>query len=165
MALLSQLGPRVESRHEHRGRRALLLVALLGPIANLFAGEPSFSRVTAQLVTSDGRFPLSLEVARTDEERAYGLMHRRELATDSGMLFDFGGTQRVAMWMKDTLLSLDMVFFDAELRVVWIHKGAKPLSLEIIAPPMPVAYVLELPAGSVKRFGISAGSRLELASR
>lgn len=128
------------------------------------AAEVHFDRIDALLVTERGRFPLRLELARTPAQRTRGLMFRTELAADAGMLFDFGGTQPVAMWMKDTLLPLDMLFLDAQLRVVWIHAGAEPLSLAIIQAPMPVAYVLELLAGSVQRYGITPGSRLEIGA-
>lgn len=159
------LMPRAPAEVETRGLRRRLL---LGALALLLArpatarAEVTFERRPAVLETARGRFPLRLELARTPEQRSRGLMFRRELAKDAGMLFDFGGTGPVAMWMKDTYVPLDMLFLDGELRVVWIHEGAEPLSLATIRPPMPVAYVLELPAGSVARYGIAAGDRLAL---
>lgn len=164
-ALLAEGASPVE-RRRRLTRRSLLLALLALPAvpSGVGAGEVTFKRLDAVLVTERGRFPLRLELARTGAQRARGLMFRRELAADAGMLFDFGRTGPVAMWMKDTYLPLDMLFLDATLRVVWIRERAEPLSLETIQPPLPVAYVLELPAGSVRRYGIAPGSRLELAA-
>jgi len=160
--LLADGRPPVEGRGQFARRALLAALAALPAFAAARAQDVTFEHVEAALVTGRGRFPLHLELARTPGQRSRGLMFRRELAPDAGMLFDFGGTGPVAMWMKDTYVSLDMLFLDAELRVVWIHEGAEPLSLATIRPPMPVAFVLELPAGSVGRYGIEVGSRLEI---
>ncbi len=163
-ALLADGRPPVEGRGRLARRTLLAALAALPALAAARAQEVVFERIDAVLVTGRGRFPLRLELARTGAQRARGLMFRRTLAPDAGMLFDFGGTGPVAMWMKDTHVSLDMLFLDADLRVVWIREGAEPQSLETIQPPMPVAHVLELPAGSVTRYGIAPGSRLEIGA-
>ncbi len=87
------------------------------------------------------------EIARTPGERARGLMARTELAPGHGMLFDFRRELRVAMWMKDTLLPLDMVFITASGRVRRIERGAVPLSETTIFSGGVVRYVLEVGAG------------------
>ena len=102
----------------------------------------------------------SLEIADEPEERNYGLMMRESLAPRHGMLFDFAQIQTVGMWMKNTLIPLDMVFLDEQRRVVFVHRHAEPHSLEIISPPMPVRYTLELNAGDVERFGVRLGNLL-----
>ncbi len=140
--------------------------SLAGPYASLpspalAAGGISFERVTAVLRTGKGRFELPLELARTARQRARGLMRRKRLHDIAGMLFDFGRTGPVAMWMKDTWLALDMLFLDAGGRVVFIHRNARPMDRTTIRAPLPVRYVLELPAGAVERFGVRTGDRLE----
>ncbi|MBB4189545.1 uncharacterized membrane protein (UPF0127 family) [Sinorhizobium terangae] len=88
-------------------------------------------------------------------------MYRRQMAPDHGMLFDFGETRRVMMWMKNTYLPLDMLFVARDGTVRTIHENAVPLSEAIIDSGEPVAFVLELNAGTVKRLGIKPGDRLE----
>jgi uncharacterized membrane protein (UPF0127 family) len=163
-ALVARSGGWVE-RPTRLSRRSLLTLLLLTLAARAHSQEQTFLRSSGVLVTERGRFPLQLEIARTPAQRALGLMFRRSLAPDAGMLFDFGQSGPVAMWMKDTYVPLDMLFLDKGLRVVWIHERAEPLSLATIRPPLPVAYVLELLAGSVGRYGVRIGSILELEAK
>lgn len=90
-----------------------------------------------------------------------GLMNRKELAADSGMIFDFENNGVVVMWMKNTLIPLDMLFITAEGRISGIARNAVPLSLERIAAPGPVRYVLEIKGGVAERLGIRPGDRVE----
>ena len=101
-----------------------------------------------------------LELADEPNERNVGLMRRESLPPRHGMLFDFGEVQTVGMWMKNTYIPLDMVFLNAQGRVVFIHRRAQAHSLEIISPPMPVRYTLELNAGAVDAYEIALGDRL-----
>ena len=103
---------------------------------------------------------VQVEVARTPEERGIGLMHRTELAPDRGMLFDFGGTRPVTMWMKNTLISLDMFFAEIDGRIVTIAERTTPLSEKRIRSGQPVRFVLEMIGGSAQRLGIAPGDRL-----
>ncbi len=141
---------------------ALLLAILLAAPA-LRAHDLTFPKGRGVLVTQKGAFPIELELALEPRQWAHGLMFREELPEDYGMLFDFGAPRAIAMWMKNTYVPLDMVFFDRELRVVWIYRNAQPLDTTTIRPPMPVRYVLELPAGAVARYGLEPGDRLRLA--
>ncbi len=142
-------------------------VALLGAglaTAALAGDGRPFPQAELTLETATGRHLLRLELACTPDARAHGLMGREEVPEGTGMLFDFGTTRRVAMWMKDTPHPLDMLFLDAAGRVRFVATDTVPFSLRTIEAPMPVRYVLELPAGSVARLGIAAGSgRLRLA--
>ena len=104
-----------------------------------------------------------VEVARTAEERGIGLMHRTELAPDRGMLFDFGATRPATMWMKNTLISLDMFFAESTGRIVTIAERTTPLSEKRISSGQPVRFVLEMIAGSAQRLGIAPGDRLRHA--
>ncbi len=104
-----------------------------------------------------GRHEFSVELARTTEQMAQGLMFRTELAADAGMLFDLDPPRRVSMWMKNTLIALDMLFIGADGRIVAIAVDTTPRSLELIDPGTAVRAVLELPAGTAARLGIVAG--------
>lgn len=119
---------------------------------------------TAPLVirTQDGRsHSFTVELALDEDQRAQGLMFRRAMAPDQGMLFDFGEVRRVMMWMKNTYLPLDMLFIGRNGRVETIRENAVPLSEAIIDSGKPVAFVLELNAGTVSRLHLTAGDRVE----
>jgi hypothetical protein len=114
------------------------------------------------VVTGAGnRFRFAVELARTPEERAQGLQGRKTLAAESGMLFQFAPPQPVSMWMKNTYVSLDMIFIAGDGRIVHVARDTEPLSLRMIESPGPVAAVLELKAGTTARLGIRPGDRVE----
>ena len=110
--------------------------------------------------TGTGVHVIEVEVVRTPEERGVGLMHRTVLAPDRGMLFDFGTTRPVTMWMKNTLISLDMFFADRSGLIVTIAERTTPLSEKRIRSGQPVRFVLEMIGGSAQRLGIAPGDRL-----
>lgn len=101
-----------------------------------------------------------VERADTPGLRARGLMHRRELAADRGMLFLFPRPERQAMWMKNTYVALDMLFIDSAGRVVDIAADAVPLSERTIMSSGKARAVLELPAGTAARLGLGVGDRV-----
>ena len=101
-----------------------------------------------------------VEIADTPEARATGLMFRREMAADAGMLFEFHALEPVAFWMKNTELPLDMLFIDRGGRIVRIHERAEPGSLDVIESRVPVWAVLELNGGTAERLGIRVGDRV-----
>lgn len=109
------------------------------------------------IVTKAGRHQFKVEVMRTDAERGQGLMFRRHMAADRGMLFDFEKDQPVFMWMKNTYLPLDMLFIDRRGQIVNIAENTEPLSEETIASQGPVRAVLEVNAGTARKLGIRAG--------
>lgn len=104
----------------------------------------------------------SVERAVTPAAREQGLMGRTSLPERQGMWFDFETTTAVVMWMKNTLLALDLAFVDAEGRVVYVHERATPLSLSHIVAPTPVRYVLEANGGELATYGIGTGARVVL---
>lgn len=121
----------------------------------------TFSHSRLEFVTSDQRHHVfSVEMAQSSEQLAQGLMFRQRMAADAGMLFDFGRVQPVSMWMKNTLIPLDMVFVDATGRVVGLAERTVPQSLEVISSPGPVRAVVELNGGVASRLGIRAGDRV-----
>jgi uncharacterized membrane protein (UPF0127 family) len=108
-----------------------------------------------------GAHRFSVEVARNDADRAQGLMFRRSMPPDQGMLFDFGQAQPVTMWMKNTYIPLDMLFIRGDGTIARIAPDAEPLSTRTIPAGEPVPFVLELNAGTAARLGIAAGDRVE----
>lgn len=117
---------------------------------------------TAVIQTRSGAVPLTLEITQTDAERAQGLMFRTELPARHGMLFSFGGQRLVSMWMKNTLIPLDMVFLDGAGRVVSIHKNARPMDEKIISSGVPASGVIELSAGAADDLGIAVGDTVAI---
>jgi uncharacterized membrane protein (UPF0127 family) len=120
--------------------------------------EPAFERL--EIVTASGSHAFETEVARTMEERATGLMFRRELAENRAMLFDFGVEQKVMMWMKNTYIPLDMIFVGKNGRVVSIAHDAKPMSEDLIPSGGPTYAVIELAGGVAKKIGVAVGDRV-----
>ncbi len=100
-----------------------------------------------------------VETARDAETHKNGLMWRKHLAPRSGMLFDFHRAQRVKMWMKNTLVALDMLFVTEAGVIVHVERNTTPLSLDMIVAPEPVRYVLEVNAEETEQLGIEAGDR------
>lgn len=146
-------------------RRDVLALALglwVAAGGGVLAREPQpFARAKAEIATQGGaRHSFAVEVAATDEQLAQGLMYRPSLAADAGMLFDFGAVRPVSMWMKNTLIPLDMLFLAEDGRVVGVAERAVPRSLDLISAPEPVRGVLEVNGGTVSRLGIRPGDRL-----
>lgn len=115
----------------------------------------------ATLVTATGSHAIEVEVADTPRTREIGLMNRETLEDGTGMLFDFRESRPVSMWMKNTLIPLDMLFIDRSGTIVRIARNAKPHSLETIPSGKPVRYVLEINGGAAATYGAKAGDRLE----
>jgi uncharacterized membrane protein (UPF0127 family) len=106
----------------------------------------------------------SVELAQTPEEQARGLMHRESLEVGHGMLFVMPIARRTAMWMKDTLIPLDMVFFDGAGVMVHLEQRAEPQSLRYLGPDEPVRYVLEVNAGEAAGLRRGGTWRLDVAA-
>ncbi|MGI9303530.1 MAG: DUF192 domain-containing protein, partial [Gammaproteobacteria bacterium] len=102
----------------------------------------------------------AVHVASSPAQRSKGLMFVSELPDDGGMLFDFKRPQRVTMWMKNTLISLDMLFIRKDGVISSIAEDAVPGSLQTIASKEQVSAVLELNGGTSRRLGISAGDKI-----
>jgi hypothetical protein len=98
--------------------------------------------------------------AETPETRAQGLMFVKDLRPDQAMIFTYAPAQRAGMWMKNTLIPLDMLFVDESGCVVKVHERARPGSLETIAADTPVVLVVELAGGTAQTLGIGPGDRV-----
>jgi uncharacterized protein len=115
----------------------------------------------AVLHTATGDYPFTIEIADTPQEQQRGLMYRQDLAPDAGMLFDYGQEQRVAFWMQNTYIPLDMIFIAADGTVKHVHANARPLDPTSIPSRFPVRFVLEIPGGRAAEIGLKAGDTLE----
>jgi len=138
-----------------------LLLALLSIGTPQAPAETIFKTSELTVAAASGRHRFRVEIARTPAARKQGLMRRPEMAADAGMLFDYGREQPVAMWMKNTLIPLDMLFISVDGGIVNIAENTVPGSLEVIVSSGPVLAVLELNGGTVARLGIRPGDRIE----
>ena len=111
----------------------------------------------ATIVTTESQHVFTVELAVTSKARQQGLMHRRELPRNVGMLFIFPSLGPQSFWMKDTLIPLDILFLEANGRVVHVHHDAQPRSLMPIAPKVTALAVLEINGGLSRELGIKPG--------
>jgi uncharacterized protein len=112
---------------------------------------------TLEIVSKTGVHVFSVELAVTEEQRARGLMFRKELPEGKGMLFDFKVEQEAGFWMQNTLIPLDMIFIRADGRILRIAENTEPLSTKIIPSGGPVRGVLEVIGGTARKLGIAPG--------
>jgi uncharacterized protein len=129
------------------------------------AAHPAVAQAVARIeplsiVTETSATLFSAEVADTDELRERGLMFRHVLPSDQAMLFDFGQPRPAAMWMKNTYISLDMLFVRADGTIAALAENTEPFSTQIISVDEPVKGVVELAAGTVKRLGIKRDDKV-----
>lgn len=113
------------------------------------------------ITTRDGK-PVSfiVEIADTPSKREMGLMYRKEMAADRGMIFIFSQESPQSFWMKNTPLPLDMIFINADKEIVGIVERAVPFSLDPRGVSTPSQFVLEINGGLAQKHGIRAGDRV-----
>ena len=143
-------------------RRAAVTALLALCSLHCASRAPEAPRPAARVVVetrAGARHVVSVEVVRTDADRARGLMDRRELAPDAGMLFLFDETAEHPFWMKNTLLPLDMLFLSEDGRVNGIVERAVPGDLSPRSAGGPSRFVLEVNGGWAAAHGVSAGDR------
>ncbi len=131
------------------------------PSPDVLASEatPRLPEVRALFTSPDGRrSEFWLEVADTPQTRARGLMFRRDLAPDRGMVFVFPKDDIQQFYMKNTYIPLDMIFIGSDLRVVGVVENARPLTLDIRSVDRPSRYVVEVRAFTASSRGIGAGA-------
>jgi len=135
---------------------AARLVVLL--VALSIGGEAAAESL--EFVTATGAHRFEIEMARTEREREVGLMYRRSMPRDHGMLFMFPSEQPVSMWMKNTYIPLDMVFVSRKGRVTNLARNAVPMSETIIPSGPPAFAVIELNAGAARAIGLDVGDQV-----
>jgi uncharacterized membrane protein (UPF0127 family) len=136
---------------------ALLIYNDAAGLAKDAPAQPESGLGTLEIVTASGSHEFSVEVMRSGPQRERGLMFRRYLPQDRGMLFDFGVERPIMMWMKNTYLPLDMIFIGRTGKVVGVAKDAEPLSEKIIPSGAPAYGVLEVNAGTAAQIGVKIG--------
>ena len=139
-----------------------LVAACTGTLASAPALFPSLDQASVTVTTASGKHEFAVWIAADDRSREQGLMYIRELPPDRGMLFLFERPQPAAFWMKDTYLSLDLVFIDPAGRVLNVATDAKPLSLMPIRSSGEALAVLEVLAGTARKIGLEPGDQVEL---
>jgi uncharacterized membrane protein (UPF0127 family) len=146
-------------------RRAfgLLVLVWLSLVVSISgrADEAQISKLEPVTVASETSVAMfTAEIADTEELRARGLMFRHILPEDRAMLFDFGKPRPVSMWMKNTIISLDMLFIRSDGTIAAIAENTVPQSLDTVSVQTPVRGVLEVAAGTVKRLGLKVNDRV-----
>ena len=143
-------------------RKLVLLgvLLLISPLARA-AGLP---QDVVLLETASSQYKFEVEIADDPAERAEGLMYREALADNAGMLFLYPKPQPVEFWMKNTVLSLDIVFVRADGTIARIAADTTPMSEDLIPSGEPIRAVLEVKAGTMHSLGITAGDRLRNAT-
>ncbi len=144
--------------------RRVLMLAVLSILLPLLTptGRPlrAAELQTLEIASKTGVHPFEVEMAVTPEETTRGLMFRRGLPEGHGMLFDFKRDQEVSFWMKNTYVSLDMIFIRSDGRIMRIAENTEPLSERLVPSGAPVRAVLEVIAGTAKKLGIAPGDQV-----
>ena len=123
-------------------------------------GLQKFEKAELTIVSGGSRHRFTVELALTPEQMSQGLMFRRSMPADAGMLFDYRSVQPVSFWMRNTFIPLDLIFILPDGKIAGIHERAVPLDERPITSPVPVRAVLEVNGGTVTRLGIRAGDRV-----
>lgn len=139
----------------------LVLLPALAATLPATGQEPvAFGRSEVTIETGAGKQHFRVEVATSEKQKSHGLMFRSEMAPDAGMLFVYGSPQVVTMWMRNTLIPLDMLFIGPDGRIAHIAARAVPRSEKTISSRARVVGVLELNGGTARRLGIAVGDRV-----
>ena len=138
---------------------ALILFSATKGEAQSF-GLNNFERSKLSVLSKSKSHEFIVEIARTDRQQRQGLMFRRRLASNEGMLFVYSSAKILKMWMKNTYLPLDMLFIDARGRIVNIVERTVPGSLETISSVERAMAVLEVNGGTTSRLKIQKGDRV-----
>lgn len=140
---------------------SLVALAFITAGASCVKAQESFEKEPLAIEHQDGtRSEFTVELALTPSQRSQGLMYRRSMPSDQGMLFDFFEDRLVTMWMRNTFLPLDMIFIQKDGTISHIHQGAVPQDESIISSQTAVRYVLELNAGTAKDHNIRTGDKV-----
>jgi uncharacterized membrane protein (UPF0127 family) len=122
--------------------------------------QTSGPREELTVETKAGSREFQVEIADDERERALGLMFRRSMGEEEGMLFDFGREEPATFWMRNTYISLDMLFIKSDGTIESIAKQTTPLSDKGVPSKGPVRYVLEINGGTSDELGIHPGDKI-----
>lgn len=140
---------------------ALAALALTACATASEAGVPQQLPLTPLAIqTATGTHAFQVQVAASNAEKETGLMFRASMPADEGMIFDYGAAQTVYIWMKNTLIPLDLIYIRSDGTVSSVYEGAQPGDLTPRGSKEPVVAVLELNAGAADRIGLAPGDRV-----
>ncbi|MEJ0052497.1 MAG: DUF192 domain-containing protein [Methylovirgula sp.] len=125
-----------------------------------FAAFAQSGRNVLSIATASGTHNFNVDVMQSEADLEKGLMFRKSIPADYGMLFDFKHEQTVMMWMKNTFIPLDMLFMDKTGKVVGIVANAEPMSEKILTVGKPTDAVLELRGGTAARIDLKVGDQV-----
>ena len=129
--------------------------------APLERSPAGLEQVPLTIISANGKDRFTVEVARTPEEQAQGLMFRKSVPPDRGMIFPYDPPVQVSFWMKNTLVPLDMVFIGPDGKIGRIAANTTPMSLDPVASIDPVSAVLEIAGGRAAELGIREGDKAD----
>ncbi|MEA2993560.1 MAG: uncharacterized protein QOD40_2480 [Alphaproteobacteria bacterium] len=142
-------------------RAGVLATAFLVLLAGASADSAKAADLqTLEIASKNGVHVFTVEFVNTEEERARGLMFRKELPEGRGMLFDFERDQDVSFWMQNTYIPLDMIFIRGDGRILRIAENTEPMSTRMIPSGGPVRAVLEVIGGTARKLGIAPGDKV-----
>ena len=123
-------------------------------------GLVTFAKSKLVIKSSNGLHNFIIEMAISNQQQAQGLMYRRTMPADAGMLFDYGNPQRIRMWMKNTFIPLDMIFIGQDGKIINIAERTIPHSQSIITSTGRARAVLEVNGGTASRLGLKSGDQV-----
>ena len=138
----------------------LLCFILIIPVFFFFVGQQKEKILPITIQGKETSAIYLVEIADTADKAQQGLMWRKSMPQNQGMLFIFPYPTIIKMWMKNTYIPLDMIFFNAQNQVICLRENARPLDESIISCPYPASKVLELNAGEIKARKIRLGDKL-----
>ena len=143
-----------------RGGVVAALLALLAGTTSPALAQQGFPKGELTIQSGSKAHKFTVEIARTRDQRAQGLMWRRKVPKNTGMLFLHPSDKILQMWMKNTLVPLDMLFIDRSGTIVQIKERTVPHSTAVISSRQKARAVLELAGGTVSRLGVKPGDRV-----
>ena len=147
-------------RHLIAAFLAFAALGLVGPAIAQIESLQTYDKAPLEIRTASGTHRFTVELARTAAQQMQGLMFRRKLDANAGMLFIYQQPETARYWMKNTYIPLDMLFIASDGTVVRIAADAVPQSLAIISSGGPVRAVLEIKGGEAARQGITPGAKV-----
>ena len=131
------------------------------PEAPLERSPAGLEQVALSVTSSNGKHRFIVEVARTPDEQAQGLMFRNSVPPDRGMIFPYDPPVQVSFWMKNTLVPLDILFIGPDWKIGRIAANTTPMSLDPVPSIDPVSAVLEIAGGRAAELGIREGDKVD----
>ena len=135
----------------------LIFISIAFTNANADTNKITFQNSSLTIQTKDSEYIFNIEIAVTEKERSRGLMYRKELKQTEGMLFLYPEKQIIKMWMKNTLIPLDMIFINNNGKIMDIFKMTIPKDLTPIGPDVKLKGVLEINGGLTSYLNINKG--------